>query len=84
MTKKPKIHTPTSSSKRKLIKPKFPIPLFWPAYDGAEIQGAMAKLFPLDMSNRWLGQAHLVEEYARAFLGVCADALGGTARVARS
>jgi dTDP-4-amino-4,6-dideoxygalactose transaminase len=43
------------------------ISLFWPTYHGKEIQLAMASLFPHDMSNRWLGQAHKVEEFERAF-----------------
>ncbi len=43
------------------------IPLFWPSYDGAEIQKEMSLLFPADMSNRWLGQAHKVDEFESEF-----------------
>lgn len=43
------------------------ISLFWPTYHGKEIQLAIAKLFPHDMSNRWLGQAHRVDEFEREF-----------------
>lgn len=43
------------------------ISLFWPTYHGKEIQLAMAGLFPRDMSNRWLGQAHLVDEFEKQF-----------------
>ena len=43
------------------------ISLFWPTYHGTEVQRAMARLFPADMSNRWLGQAHKVDEFEREF-----------------
>jgi len=43
------------------------IPLFWPSYNGKEIQKALKKLFPSDMSNRWLGQAHVVDEFEKQF-----------------
>ncbi|MBI3571966.1 DegT/DnrJ/EryC1/StrS family aminotransferase [Candidatus Kaiserbacteria bacterium] len=43
------------------------VPIFWPAYDGADVQAAMADLFPADMSNRWLGQAHRVDEFEALF-----------------
>ncbi len=43
------------------------IPIFWPSYHGKDIQREMARLFPADMSNRWLGQAHKVDEFEREF-----------------
>ena len=43
------------------------IPIFWPTYHGKEIQREMALLFPADMSNRWLGQAHKVDEFEKEF-----------------
>src|SRR3989344_1915831 len=43
------------------------IPLFWPTYNGKEIQREMARLFPANMSNRWLGQAQKVDEFEKKF-----------------
>ncbi len=43
------------------------IPIFWPSYHGEDIQREMAGLFPADMSNRWLGQAHKVDEFEEKF-----------------
>ena len=57
----------TKSYKKKYQKRTEPIPLFWPAYHGREVQKKMAELFPADMSNRWLGQAHLVDEFEKKF-----------------
>ena len=45
------------------------IPLFWPTYDGKKIKKAMEKLFPADMSNRWLGQGAVVDEFENRFGG---------------
>lgn len=44
-----------------------PIPIFWPSYHGRDIQREMRTLFPTDMSNRWLGQAHKVNEFEKKF-----------------
>lgn len=52
------------SPMRKLPKS---IPLLWPTYHGKELQRVFAELFPADMSNRWLGQAHKVDEFEREF-----------------
>ena len=46
---------------------KTTIPIFWPSYDGKALQAEFKKLFPADMSNRWLGQAHKVDEFEAAF-----------------
>jgi perosamine synthetase len=43
------------------------IPLFWPSYDGKAIREEVEKLFPLDMSNRWIGQGEKVKEFEKAF-----------------
>lgn len=43
------------------------IPLFWPSYNGKKIQQAMKKMFPANMSNRWLGQGELVNEFEEKF-----------------
>ena len=43
------------------------IPLFWPSYDGKQIQEAMKKLFPINMSNRWIGQGPLVDKFENEF-----------------
>jgi len=48
-------------------KNRKPISLFWPTYNGKEIQKELKKLFPSDMSNRWLGQAHVVDEFEKQF-----------------
>lgn len=52
---------------KKTNKVKKIISLFWPTYNGKEIQAGMKKLFPADMSNRWLGQAHLVDQFEKEF-----------------
>jgi len=43
------------------------IDLFWPSYCGKEIQEAIKKLFPEDMSNRWIGEGPKVKEFEKAF-----------------
>jgi dTDP-4-amino-4,6-dideoxygalactose transaminase len=43
------------------------IPLFWPTYNGKKVQKAMSRLFPEDMSNRWLGQGSVVDEFEKKF-----------------
>src|SRR3990167_8719322 len=43
------------------------IPIFWPSYHGKDIQRELGRLFPADMSNRWLGQAHKVDEFEKEF-----------------
>ncbi|MFH1769759.1 MAG: aminotransferase class V-fold PLP-dependent enzyme [Parcubacteria group bacterium] len=49
------------------MKSKRNIPLFWPSYNGRKIQKLVNKAFPADMSNRWLGQAHKVDEFEQEF-----------------
>jgi len=43
------------------------INLFWPSYNGKEIQKHLKKLFPHDVSNRWLGQGEVVNKFERLF-----------------
>ncbi len=43
------------------------IPLFWPAYNGKDLQQEFKKLFPIDGSNRWLGQGDKVKEFESEF-----------------
>lgn len=43
------------------------IPIFWPSYHGKDIQRELGRLFPANMSNRWLGQAHKVDEFEKEF-----------------
>lgn len=66
--------------------PKKNIPLFWPSYNGEKIQKLLIKAFPADMSNRWLGQAHKVDEFEREFgkkfgYKYCVAVSSGTASV---
>lgn len=42
-------------------------PLFWPSYDGRAIRREMKKLFPSNMSNRWIGQGKIVDEFEKEF-----------------
>lgn len=43
------------------------IPLFYPSYNGKDIRKRMKKLFPKDMSNRWLGEGPLTKELEEKF-----------------
>lgn len=43
------------------------INLFWPSYNGKEIQEAMKELFPEDMGNRWIGQGKVVDQFEQEF-----------------
>lgn len=43
------------------------IPLFYPSYDGKAIRKELKKLFPRNMSNRWLGQGDKVMEFENLF-----------------
>jgi len=43
------------------------IDMFYPFYNGKEIQKAIKKFFPEDMSNKWIGQAKLVDEFEEKF-----------------
>lgn len=43
------------------------IPLFWPSYSGKEIQKEIKKLFPTNLSNRWIGQGNKVDEFESEF-----------------
>lgn len=43
------------------------IEMFHPHYNGKEIQKAIKTFFPEDMSNKWIGQAKLVDEFEEKF-----------------
>lgn len=49
------------------MKNKKIINLFWPSYDGKDIQDKIKELFPEDMSNRWLGEGPVTKELEKEF-----------------